>query len=406
MENKDKPTSMDDEQIILQEKRTFEKAIKKLTDDKNVLLAEIEVAENELKTVDSKIHQSEQLIEQLDDITQKASYFSDANQLKSIQVKDAESLANTFNVLGRNAQKKKKELWSQITTWHSTQSQKKDSIGQIIDDHKNEVASIDQEINKRRKNFEQYIFDNFEDKAGKKRAKNVLDASSKDKKILNSFNAPITLKIKTPSKQTYEIPFIFSFKKEGKTWKYIGKNKPAYDKKIIRSVSMEFAKNKLTINEDFILKWTVKFSPYELSTSKSKNNSNSIGFEVSGNTSETESNTDKNEYHFEGGGKLDIGILELGGNSDYTSGDEKTISKTNELGTSIKGDVSNGNQQGKSSSQKFDVSSEGTIHYSLAYLDNGEISIKASGHHDKQQVVKGSTYFIKIEDKAFTSKFN
>lgn len=405
MNNKDKETAMDREQVILSEKRAFELSLKELDEDKKIILGELEAAEKELKTIDQKINNSERLIERLDDVSRKAAYFSDAEQLKSIQVKDAKNLAATFKVLGNEAQEKKKELWSQITTWHNVQSKKKATIGQVINDHEKEIKEIDAEIKAKQKDFEQYIMDSSGDKAGKKRAKNVLEAA-KDKKVLNSFNAAISIVITAPSKATRVIPFIFSFKKEGAIWKYTGRNNPVYDKKIIQSVDLTFAKNKLTINKDFVLKWSVKFTPFEKSSEKSKNNSTTTGSGVSIKSSHTKEEHDKMEGTTEAGATVDLLIVEVGGKGSFTYGKETVESTTGEIGTDLKNEETNSDGKTTGFTQKFDiVSSEGTINYSLAYLDNGQVNVKASGDHHKQQLIKDQKYTIKIDDGKFLGQF-
>lgn len=325
------------------------------------LQSEVDKFEKALKEIDSDIQSSEQLLAELDEIALQAQYFSDAEQLKSINVKNAEELAAQFKVLGRKAKTKEKQLNTSIMDWHTSRIKGKEELEKLIGNYTEDIATIKADIIAERKKFEKYILDSAVDKD---HAQEILDATETTTK-----RVAIVININTDEGENRKIDTYFKIKKDGDKLSILNQKIEAYDKGFIKNIEMNFSSDEFAVGKnDLNLRWKVELAGVETSTGESKNITDTTGSE------ETDSDTKGKE------GSLSITteakIPLIGGSEIEASGSmkhEHTFSET----TKKEKAVDRGHSNGKVIKLE-NLSIEGDIAYRVT-AQNGGLKIIPTG---------------------------
>lgn len=380
----DRKNKFEEENRIKSEHASFQKYQK----DKYEKIKDVEIElskfKEALKEIDKDIQSSEQLLAELDEIALQSQYFADAEQLKSIGVKNAAELASQFKVLGRKAKTKEKQLNTSIIDWHASRIKGKEELERLIRNYTEDIAEIKADIAAEKKKFEKYILDSTEDKS---HAQEILDITETTVK-----RVAIVMHINTDEGKNKKVNTYFKIQKEGDKLSILNQKTEAYDKGFIKNIEMKFSTDEFSIGKnDLNLRWKVQLANIETSTGESRNETNTTGSE------ETESDTDGKEASLSATTEAKIPLaggteLEASGTLKHehvwseTTKKEKAVGRENSSGKVIKLE---------------NLTIEGDIAYRIT-SQNGLLAIVPSG---KQ---KGSAQYwnVSIDSSSLVKAFN
>jgi exonuclease VII small subunit len=343
---------------------TFRESCKELEKEINTLENYIQELESN-RTSTKFLKEGENLLFELDEIIQQANYFSDATQLSSIGVENAEGKAKEFNILSRRVKKERKGLESRLIEWQQKYLNQKTDVSLEIEQNIQKLESLRSTLVEKRENLRDVLLNSTVDK---ERIEEILNESD-----IKTRRATIYIKVNRPNRELIVIPFSLILQKDENKIMVKKGHIGNYSKGFVKDVKISLGRNVFTKGKnDLDLNWAIAIVSDKQSETYVEED-----LEKKQNGSETEG-----AFGFKGSfrNKTEVGSGNIvpGGKNETEINIEKQVQ--------IRAKGTNNTETGDNKISTINVvkeyagrTIEGQINYNVTMREDGSLAIKEKG---------------------------